>query len=65
MPALIVGMLVTGVANSIFNKYQDMQCVNHCRPGDKRRQDFTQPVWQVRTVLSAASSSSDNGRALD
>ncbi|KDN44140.1 hypothetical protein K437DRAFT_214889, partial [Tilletiaria anomala UBC 951] len=48
VPALVAGMLATGICNSIFNKYQDMQCVAHCDdPDPQRRTDFTQPVWQT------------------
>ncbi|WFD34286.1 hypothetical protein MCUN1_001125 [Malassezia cuniculi] len=43
---LIVGMLVTGICNSIFSKWQDMQCVEHCGPGEKPV-EFAQPVWQT------------------
>jgi hypothetical protein len=52
IPLLVAGMLVTGIGNSIFSKWQDMQCVEHCAPGDEaRRVDFSQPVWQVSAAV--------------
>lgn len=48
VPALVAGMLVTGISNSLFNKWQDMQCVGRCDDPDPTRHiDFSQPVWQV------------------
>ncbi|EST06593.1 Nucleotide-sugar transporter [Kalmanozyma brasiliensis GHG001] len=48
VPALVVGMLITGIGNSLLNKYQDMQCVANCdSPDPKQRQEFQQPVWQT------------------
>lgn len=44
--ALVSGMLVTGVCNSIICKWQDMQCVEGCGPGE-RAVTFSQPVWQT------------------
>jgi hypothetical protein len=53
VPLLVSGMLATGIANSIFNKYQDMQCVAHCAdPDPKLRREFVQPVWQVSATMS-------------
>ncbi|GHJ85303.1 hypothetical protein NliqN6_1705 [Naganishia liquefaciens] len=46
VPMLVVGMLVSGSANSLLTKYQDMQCVENCAEGDARRLNFEQPVWQ-------------------
>ncbi|KAK0561642.1 hypothetical protein OC844_003101 [Tilletia horrida] len=52
IPLLVVGMLATGVANSIFNKYQDLQCVAHCDPKDPRpRRNFESPVFQTFTMF--------------
>ncbi|SJX60716.1 uncharacterized protein SRS1_11944 [Sporisorium reilianum f. sp. reilianum] len=48
VPMLVVGMLLTGIGNSLLNKYQDMQCVANCdSPDPKQRQEFSQPVWQT------------------
>ncbi|SPO20346.1 related to nucleotide-sugar transporter [Ustilago trichophora] len=48
VPLFVVGMLLTGISNSLLNKYQDMQCVANCdSPDPKRRQEFSQPVWQT------------------
>ncbi|KAH8090427.1 hypothetical protein HD553DRAFT_302405 [Filobasidium floriforme] len=43
---LVATMLVSGSANSLLTKYQDMQCVKNCAPGDHHRENFEQPVWQ-------------------
>ncbi|PWN45825.1 hypothetical protein IE81DRAFT_319661 [Ceraceosorus guamensis] len=52
IPLLVGGMLATGISNSIFSKYQDMQCVEHCAPGDDHpRVDFSQPVWQTSQMF--------------
>lgn len=52
LPFLVVGMLVTGISNSIFNKYQDMQCVARCDDADPARHiEFSQPVWQTATMF--------------
>jgi hypothetical protein len=41
-------MLVTGVANTLLTKYQDMQCVMNCDdPNPKNRRIFEQPVAQT------------------
>jgi hypothetical protein len=40
---LVVGMFLTGCANSLLSKYQDMQCVEGCDT-EQRRLDFEQPV---------------------
>ncbi|SNX84057.1 related to nucleotide-sugar transporter [Melanopsichium pennsylvanicum] len=48
VPVFVVGMLLTGISNSLLNKYQDMQCVANCDSSDpKMRQEFSQPVWQT------------------
>lgn len=52
VPILVAGMLVTGISNSLFNKYQDMQCVAHCDDSNPaKRIDFSQPVWQTATMF--------------
>lgn len=41
-------MLVTGVANTLLTKYQDMQCVWNCDdPDSTKRRVFEQPVLQT------------------
>ncbi|GAQ44389.1 hypothetical protein AtubIFM55763_011381 [Aspergillus tubingensis] len=48
VPFLVTMMLVTGVCNTILNKYQDMQCVWNCdSPYPKYRRTFEQPVIQT------------------
>lgn len=48
VPFLVTMMLVTGVCNTILNKYQDMQCVRDCDAADpKDRKTFEQPVIQT------------------
>ncbi|BAE54933.1 unnamed protein product [Aspergillus oryzae RIB40] len=48
IPFLVTMMLVTGVCNTILNKYQDMQCVRNCDSSDPSdRQLFEQPVIQT------------------
>lgn len=48
VPLLVVGMLITGISNSLLNKYQDMQCVANCHAKDpKKHVEFSQPVWQT------------------
>lgn len=48
VPLLIVGMLATGISNSLFMKWQDMQCVGNCDdPDPSKHIEFNQPVWQV------------------
>ncbi|BGP13750.1 hypothetical protein JCM10213_006419 [Rhodosporidiobolus nylandii] len=49
---LVGGMLLTGCSNSLWTKYQDMQCVENCDAADPtRRQNFEQPVWQTGTMF--------------
>ncbi|KAG2230194.1 hypothetical protein BDF21DRAFT_383629 [Thamnidium elegans] len=49
---LVVGMLVSGVCNTILNKYQDMQCVGNCEdPDPKNRHYFEQPIWQTLNMF--------------
>jgi hypothetical protein len=48
IPLLVTMMLVTGVCNTILNKYQDMQCVRNCdSPDPNQRKLFEQPVIQT------------------
>ncbi|BCS27388.1 putative nucleotide-sugar transporter [Aspergillus puulaauensis] len=48
VPFLVTMMLVTGVCNTILNKYQDMQCVRNCdSPNPKDHRLFEQPVIQT------------------
>ncbi|WFD01065.1 hypothetical protein MYAM1_003825 [Malassezia yamatoensis] len=45
---LVLGMLFTGILNSLVSKWQDMQCVENClpdSPGPKKT--YSQPVWQT------------------
>jgi hypothetical protein len=46
LSVLIGGMLITGASNSLWSKYQDLQCVEDCEPG-KRPILFEQPVIQT------------------
>ncbi|GAA5822778.1 hypothetical protein JCM11251_004378 [Rhodosporidiobolus azoricus] len=49
---LVGGMLLTGCSNSLWTKFQDMQCVVNCdSPDPSRRQNFEQPVWQTGTMF--------------
>ncbi|KAG1455843.1 hypothetical protein G6F56_006970 [Rhizopus delemar] len=49
---LVVGMLLSGVCNTILNKYQDMQCVGNCQdPDPKKRTYFEQPIWQTLNMF--------------
>ncbi|CEG70509.1 hypothetical protein RMATCC62417_06392 [Rhizopus microsporus] len=49
---LASGMLISGVCNTILNKYQDMQCVDHCDdPDPKKRIYFEQPLWQTLNMF--------------
>ncbi|KDQ12303.1 hypothetical protein BOTBODRAFT_67501 [Botryobasidium botryosum FD-172 SS1] len=48
VPFLIAGMLVTGCSNSLWTKWQDMQCVENCDdPNPAKHVLFEQPVWQT------------------
>ncbi|KAJ5157352.1 uncharacterized protein N7482_008452 [Penicillium canariense] len=52
IPLLVTMMLVTGVCNTILNKYQDMQCVRNCdSPNLKERKHFEQPVIQTAQMF--------------
>ncbi|ESK93019.1 integral membrane protein [Moniliophthora roreri MCA 2997] len=48
VPILLVGMIITGSSNSLWSKWQDMQCVENCDDPDVRRHVlYEQPVWQT------------------
>ncbi|TBU32242.1 hypothetical protein BD311DRAFT_785770 [Dichomitus squalens] len=48
VPILIAGMLITGSSNSLWSKWQDMQCVENCDDTNPaRRILYEQPVWQT------------------
>ncbi|KIK59709.1 hypothetical protein GYMLUDRAFT_169095 [Collybiopsis luxurians FD-317 M1] len=48
IPFLLAGMIITGACNSLWSKYQDMQCVENCADPDIRRRIlYEQPVWQT------------------
>ncbi|KAI9672868.1 MAG: hypothetical protein M1831_000304 [Alyxoria varia] len=52
VPFLVAGMLITGVANTLLTKYQDMQCVRNCSSKDlHKRHNFEQPVWQTAQMF--------------
>uniref|UniRef100_A0A093VVW0 Uncharacterized protein C12G12.12 n=1 Tax=Talaromyces marneffei PM1 TaxID=1077442 RepID=A0A093VVW0_TALMA len=52
IPFLVTMMLVTGVCNTILNKYQDMQCVRNCdSPNPADRKLFEQPVIQTAQMF--------------
>jgi drug/metabolite transporter (DMT)-like permease len=48
IPFLLGGMILTGSSNSLWSKWQDMQCVENCGdPNPSNRVLFEQPVWQT------------------
>ncbi|KAH9854018.1 hypothetical protein C2E23DRAFT_914158 [Lenzites betulinus] len=47
VPVLIAGMLITGSSNSLWSKWQDMQCVENCDGDPAHRVLYEQPVWQT------------------
>ncbi|OCF39345.1 integral membrane protein [Kwoniella heveanensis CBS 569] len=50
---LVAGMFITGCANSLLSKYQDMECVENCGPdAPGPRLDFEQPVWQTLNMFA-------------
>ncbi|KAJ5106677.1 hypothetical protein N7456_003352 [Penicillium angulare] len=52
IPFLVTMMLVTGVCNTILNKFQDMQCVRNCdSPDPKEHKLFEQPVIQTAQMF--------------
>ncbi|KAK4053071.1 hypothetical protein OIV83_001806 [Microbotryomycetes sp. JL201] len=49
---LVAVMLTAGCSNSLWSKWQDMQCVENCdSPDPARRRVFEQPVWQTATMF--------------
>lgn len=48
---IIVGMLITGTANTLLNKWQDMICVKNCDEADDKKVHYGQPVWQTYTMF--------------
>ncbi|RAO64393.1 uncharacterized protein BHQ10_000405 [Talaromyces amestolkiae] len=52
IPFLVAMMLVTGVCNTILNKYQDMQCVRDCDSANPAHHKlFEQPVIQTAQMF--------------
>ncbi|KAN0077243.1 hypothetical protein V8E55_011098 [Tylopilus felleus] len=48
VPFLLAGMIITGSCNSLWSKWQDMQCVENCDDPDPRNHVlYQQPVWQT------------------
>ncbi|GMK53795.1 hypothetical protein CspeluHIS016_0103810 [Cutaneotrichosporon spelunceum] len=47
---LVAGMFLTGCANSLLTKYQDMQCVENC-DNPATRVHFEQPVYQTLNMF--------------
>ncbi|KZT44145.1 hypothetical protein SISSUDRAFT_1013225 [Sistotremastrum suecicum HHB10207 ss-3] len=48
VPILIAGMIITGSSNSLWSKWQDMQCVEDCDdPDSSNHVLYEQPVWQT------------------
>jgi len=48
IPVLLGGMIITGSSNSLWSKWQDMQCVENCSDPDPRNHVlYEQPVWQT------------------
>ncbi|KAH9946273.1 uncharacterized protein BXZ73DRAFT_37074 [Epithele typhae] len=45
VPVLCAGMLLTGSSNSLWSKWQDMQCVENCDGPNPVL--YEQPVWQT------------------
>ncbi|AFR98691.1 integral membrane protein [Cryptococcus neoformans C23] len=49
---MVAGMFLTGCANSLLSKYQDMECVENCgQHADGPRLNFEQPVWQTLNMF--------------
>ncbi|TYJ56468.1 hypothetical protein B9479_002871 [Cryptococcus floricola] len=46
---LVAGMFLTGCANSLLSKYQDMECVEQCDTSTPIA--FEQPVWQTLNMF--------------
>ncbi|KAI8092346.1 uncharacterized protein B0P05DRAFT_568511 [Gilbertella persicaria] len=50
--SIMAGMLISGVCNTILNKFQDMQCVRNCEDSNpKNRVYFEQPIWQTLNMF--------------
>ncbi|KAG1803559.1 uncharacterized protein HD556DRAFT_1227206 [Suillus plorans] len=48
VPILLAGMIITGSSNSLWSKWQDMQCVENCSdPNPAHHVLYEQPVWQT------------------
>ncbi|EAU88047.2 integral membrane protein [Coprinopsis cinerea okayama7 len=48
IPFLLGGMILTGSTNSLWTKWQDMQCVENCSdPDPSKHVLYEQPVWQT------------------
>ncbi|EKM83006.1 hypothetical protein AGABI1DRAFT_111536 [Agaricus bisporus var. burnettii JB137-S8] len=48
VPVLLAGMIITGSSNSLWSKWQDMQCVENCSDLNPARHVlYEQPVWQT------------------
>ncbi|KAG0705045.1 hypothetical protein DFH29DRAFT_908548 [Suillus ampliporus] len=48
IPILLAGMIITGSSNSLWSKWQDMQCVENCSdPNPATHVLYEQPVWQT------------------
>ncbi|EGN95481.1 hypothetical protein SERLA73DRAFT_186518 [Serpula lacrymans var. lacrymans S7.3] len=48
IPVLLAGMIITGSSNSLWSKWQDMQCVENCDdPNQAHHVLYEQPVWQT------------------
>ncbi|KAH7924564.1 hypothetical protein BV22DRAFT_1195813 [Leucogyrophana mollusca] len=48
IPILLGGMILTGSSNSLWSKWQDMQCVENCSdPNPQNHVLYEQPVWQT------------------
>ncbi|KAI0305445.1 hypothetical protein B0F90DRAFT_1698097 [Multifurca ochricompacta] len=45
VPVLITGMILTGACNSIWSKYQDMQCVENCDDPDPNAMSYTSNLY--------------------
>ncbi|KAJ6546507.1 hypothetical protein DFH09DRAFT_1171218 [Mycena vulgaris] len=45
IPVLLAGMIITGSSNSLWSKWQDMQCVEDCDSNNPVL--YEQPVWQT------------------
>ena len=49
---VVAGMLATGIANSVINKWQDKLCAEHCDPADPAPpKPFEQPIWQTLVMF--------------